>query len=94
MIKQREAELALAQTQLENATIEAPCDGIVTKRAVDEGQYITIAAPLCSVIDNSHLWVTANFKETQLTRMKEGLTVEVIADKLSLRFFHPERHQQ
>src|SRR6218665_116522 len=34
MIKQREAELALAQTQLDNATIEAPCDGIITKRSV------------------------------------------------------------
>jgi membrane fusion protein (multidrug efflux system) len=80
MVKQREAELALAQTQLENATIEAPCDGIVTKRAVDEGQYISIAAPLCSVIDNSHLWVTANFKETQVKKIKIGQEVDVKID--------------
>ena len=80
MVKQREAELALSQTQLKNATIEAPCDGIVTKRAVDEGQYISIAAPLCSVIDNIHLWVTANFKETQVKKIKVGQEVDIKVD--------------
>jgi membrane fusion protein (multidrug efflux system) len=80
MVKQREAELALAQTQLDNATIEAPCDGIVTKRAIEAGQYITIAAPLCSVVDNTHLWVTANFKETQVKKLKIGEEVDVKID--------------
>ncbi|MGZ4057010.1 MAG: HlyD family secretion protein, partial [Bacteroidia bacterium] len=80
MVKQREAELALAQTQLDYATIEAPCDGIVTKRAIEEGQYITIAAPLCSVIDNTHLWVTANFKETQVKKLKIGQEVDIKLD--------------
>jgi membrane fusion protein (multidrug efflux system) len=80
MIKQREAELALAQTQMDHAKITAPCDGIVTKRAVEEGQYITIAQPLCSTIDNSHLWVTANFKETQVHKIKPGQEVEVKLD--------------
>jgi membrane fusion protein (multidrug efflux system) len=80
MVKQREAELALSHTQLDNATIEAPCDGIATKRAVEEGQYITMSAPLCSVIDNSHLWVTANFKETQIKKLKIGQEVDVKVD--------------
>lgn len=80
MIKQREAELALAQTQLDHAKITAPCDGIVTKRAVEEGQYITIAQPLCSTIDNTHLWVTANFKETQVKKIKPGQEVDVKLD--------------
>lgn len=80
MVKQREAELALAQTQLDYATIKAPCDGIVTKRSVEMGQYITIAAPVCSVIDNTHLWVTANFKETQVEDIKPGQEVSVKVD--------------
>ncbi len=80
MVKQREAELALAQTQLDHAQIVSPCDGIVTKRAVEEGQYITIAQPLCSAIDNTHLWVTANFKETQIKKIKPGQEVEVKLD--------------
>jgi membrane fusion protein, multidrug efflux system len=80
MVKQREAELALAQTQLDHAKIVAPCDGIVTKRAVEEGQYITIAQPLCSAIDKTHLWVTANFKETQVKKIVPGQEVEVKLD--------------
>ncbi len=80
IVKQREAELILAQTQLDYATVEAPCDGIVTRRAIEEGQYITIAQPLCSVIDNIHLWVTANFKETQVKKIKPGQEVEIAVD--------------
>lgn len=80
LIKQREAELALAQTQLDNATIESPCDGIITKRAVEEGQYITIAQPLCSAIDKTHLWITANFKETQVKKLKPGQEVAIKLD--------------
>ena len=80
MVRQRETELALAQTQLDHSKITAPCDGIVTKRAVEEGQYITIAQPLCSAIDKTHLWVTANFKETQVKKIKPGQEVEVKLD--------------
>lgn len=80
MIKQRQAELALANTQLNNANIYAPCDGIVTKRAVEFGQYITVAQPLCSIIDNQHTWVTANFKETQVEHLKIGQPVEIKLD--------------
>jgi membrane fusion protein (multidrug efflux system) len=80
MVKQREAELALAQTQLDNATIEAPCDGIVTKRAVEEGQYISIGQPMCSTIDKTHLWVTANFKETQMNKLHPGEEVDIRID--------------
>ena len=80
MEKQREAELNLAKTQLNNANIIAPCDGIVTRRAVEVGQYITVAQPMCSVIDNSHLWITANFKETQVRKIKPGQTVNIVVD--------------
>jgi membrane fusion protein (multidrug efflux system) len=80
MIKQREAELLLAQNQLDNASVEAPCDGIVSKRAVEVGQYITVGAPMCSLVDNTNMWVTANFKETQLKRIKVGQKVEVKID--------------
>lgn len=80
LVRQRIAELALAQTQLDNATIESPCDGIITKRAIEEGQYITIAQPLCSVIDKTHLWITANFKETQVKKLKPGQEVKIKLD--------------
>lgn len=80
MIRQREAELKLAITQLDYTTIEAPCDGIVSKRSIEAGQFITIGSPLCSVIDNTTLWISANFKETQVSKMKVGQTVEIKID--------------
>lgn len=80
LVKQRETELILAQTQLDYATVEAPCDGIVSRRAVEVGQYITIGQPLCSVIDNTNLWITANFKETQVEKVKPGQDVKIKID--------------
>ncbi len=80
MVRQREAELTLAKIQLGNSVILSPCNGIVTKRAVEIGQYITVAQPLCSIIDNSHLWITANFKETQVEDIKLGQPVDVKID--------------
>lgn len=80
MVKQREAELALAQAQLDYAQVKSPCDGIVSKRAVEEGQYILIGQPLCSTVDNEHVWVLANFKETQLKKLKVGQPVEIDVD--------------
>jgi len=80
LVKQREAELILAKTQLDYATVEAPCDGIVSKRAVEVGQYITIGQPLCSEIDKTSLWITANFKETQVDNIKPGQPVEIEID--------------
>jgi membrane fusion protein (multidrug efflux system) len=79
-IKQREAELALAKKQLSYATVLAPCNGIVTKRAIQQGQYVTTGQSLCVVIDNEHYWISANFKETQLEKIKIGNEVEIELD--------------
>jgi membrane fusion protein (multidrug efflux system) len=80
LVKQREAELVLAQTQLEYATIKAPCDGIVTRRSVEEGQFVSIGQPLCSEVDKETFWITANFKETQVKNIKTGQEVEIKLD--------------
>src|SRR6478752_2649427 len=75
LIKQREAELAVANKQLSYATVLAPCNGVVTKRAIQQGQYITAGQSLCVVVDNDHFWISANFKETQLQHIKIGSEV-------------------
>lgn len=80
LIRQREAELKLAVTQLDYATIEAPCDGIVSKRSIEVGQYVSTGQSVCSAIDNTSLWVSANFKETQLENMRIGQPVEIKID--------------
>lgn len=80
LVRQREAELTLAKTQLGYSYVTAPASGIVTKRAVEAGQYITVAQPLCSTIDNTHLWITANFKETQVEKIHKGQEVKIKLD--------------
>ncbi len=80
LVKQRQAELTLVLTQLEYTKIKAPCNGLVSKRSVDDGQFITTGSPVCSEIDNQHLWITANFKETQVDRLHPGQLVEVSID--------------
>ena len=80
LVKQRNAELILAQTQLDYATVVAPSDGIVSRRSVEVGQYISIGQPLCSTIDNTTLWIAANFKETQVSKIKPGQLVDIKID--------------
>ena len=80
LVKQREAELALAKTQLNNTVIVAPFDGIISKKSVEVGQYMQAGSPLCSAVDFTHLYVTANFKETQIEAMKPGQEVDLKVD--------------
>ncbi|MBS1645920.1 MAG: HlyD family secretion protein [Bacteroidetes bacterium] len=79
-IKQRQAELDLAKKQLSYAYVLAPCNGIVTKRNVQKGQYVTNGQSLCMVINTDEFWITANFKETQLNKIKIGNEVEIELD--------------
>jgi membrane fusion protein (multidrug efflux system) len=79
-IKQREAELALAQKQLSYAYVVAPCSGIVTKRSFNQGQYLTVGQSLCVIVNTENYWITANFKETQLKKIKLGDEVEIELD--------------
>ena len=80
MKAQRQADVDYAKLQLSYINVIAPANGIATKKNVQLGQLVNAGSPLCAIVNDSNIYVTANFKETQLTRMKEGLTVEVIAD--------------
>lgn len=80
LVDERKAELKLAQEQLQRAYVLAPSDGIVTKRDVNQGQYVLSGQSLCAVVNESHLWVTANFKETQIRKMKPGQDAVISVD--------------
>jgi membrane fusion protein (multidrug efflux system) len=80
MVKQREAELALAQNQYNNTAVLAPFDGIISKKSIEVGQYLQIGAPVCSAVDVAHLFVSANFKETQIEEMRPGQEVDIHVD--------------
>ena len=80
MIKQREAELALAKSQLDYATITAPYNGVVSKKSVEPGQYLQPGQLTCSIIGSDSVWLVANFKETQIHNMKIGQQALVLVD--------------
>ena len=62
------------------ATLVAPVDGYVAKRSVQVGQRVQPGAPLMAVVPLHGVWVDANFKETQLTKMRIGQPVEIESD--------------
>lgn len=80
LVKQREAEYELAKLQWEYSFIKAPFDGVISKKSVEAGQYIQAGSPVCSAIDIQHIWVTANFKETQIGTVRPGQEVDVFVD--------------
>jgi membrane fusion protein, multidrug efflux system len=79
-VSQCEAQVLLAKCQLNYAIVHAPCNGIISKRTVQAGQYISTGQSLCALVDNEHLWVTANFKETQLKHIQIGEDVKIEMD--------------
>jgi membrane fusion protein (multidrug efflux system) len=74
------AALDQAQLNLGYTTIVAPVDGIVGKRSVDPGQNVSIGQDLMAIVPLRDIWVTANFKETQLEKMLPGQPVKVKVD--------------
>ncbi|RFM32644.1 HlyD family secretion protein [Chitinophaga silvisoli] len=80
IILQKQAALDAARERLRHAYVIAPFDGIVTKRNVQTGQFINAGQALCAVINHREFWVTANFKETQLNRIRPGQKVSVSVD--------------
>lgn len=79
-VEQRQAELDAAKLNLAYATVTAPTDGYVSKKNIQIGQLINIGQTLFSIVDERDMWVTANFKETQIEKMKVGQPVIVKVD--------------
>lgn len=80
LIKSRETQLELAKLRLSYAHIIAPISGKVGKVSIQPGQYIQPGQNLFSIVDNSHFWIIANFKETQLRNLSIGQTVKITLD--------------
>jgi membrane fusion protein, multidrug efflux system len=76
------ADRDLALLNLRYAEIRSPIDGVVGNRSARAGAYATVGAPLLAIVPAHGLWVDANFKESQLSRMGEGQPAEIIADVL------------
>jgi membrane fusion protein (multidrug efflux system) len=76
----KKAELRQAELNLQYAKIVAPVTGIVTNRTVEVGQNVQVGAEMMKIIPLEDLWVTANFKETQLKEMKPGQSATISVD--------------
>lgn len=77
-----EAQAALreAELNLEYTTIAAPISGRVTRRTVEVGQVVQPGQPLLAVVDVGHVWIVANYKETQLARVRPGQPASISVD--------------
>jgi membrane fusion protein (multidrug efflux system) len=74
-----EAELHQAELQKSYTKIPAPEAGRVTNKSIEPGNYVQVGQPLFAIVPQ-HVWVTANFKETQLSEMRPGQPAEVEVD--------------
>ena len=86
-VKTADVAVRDAELQLSYGKIYAPLSGRVTRKSVEPGDYVTVGQALLSIVPND-VWVTANYKETQLTRMQHGQPVEVEIDAFPGRTLH------
>lgn len=80
--------LAQAQLDLERTRIRAPDDGIVSRRSVEPGQVVQAGQPLLAITSLDDVWITANFKETQVGEMAPGQRADIDVDAFGSRTFH------
>ncbi len=80
MAAEKASDLDYAKLQRSYATVTAPISGVVSRKNVEQGQYVESGQTLLSVASDGGVWVVANFKETQLTHMKPGQDVEFEVD--------------
>jgi membrane fusion protein (multidrug efflux system) len=87
-VKQAQAALAQAELNLEYTTIKAPTDGIVSRKTVEVGQVLQVGQPIMALVALEQVWVTANFKETQLELIRVGQRAVVEVDALGGKEFN------
>ncbi len=80
VVQHRKAELDQALLNLEYTRVVAPIDGVVSGRTTEVGQNVQPGQELLKLVSLDDIWVTANFKETQLRHMKPGQKAEVEVD--------------
>lgn len=80
LAKQAEAVLREAELNLSYCTLVAPIEGIVSKKSVEIGQRVQPGQPLMAVVPLHHVYIEANYKETQLTDVRVGQPAEIRAD--------------
>lgn len=93
-IAQNDAGIELAKALLETAelnlsytVITAPCDGYASRKEIQIGQLVQPGQTLLDIVDGSEVWITANYKETQLVHIHPGSEVEIKVDAIPNKTF-------
>jgi membrane fusion protein (multidrug efflux system) len=79
-VQQKQAALEEAKLNLEYTVLRAPVSGLVSKKNAEPGMRVSPGQQVMAIVPLDDVWVTANFKETQLKRMKIGQEVEIKVD--------------
>jgi membrane fusion protein (multidrug efflux system) len=79
-VEQARAELAQAKLNLNYTKIVAPVNGIITKKSLEVAQNVSVGQNLMTLVSLDDIWITANFKETQLRMMRPGQKVKIHVD--------------
>jgi membrane fusion protein (multidrug efflux system) len=89
-IQQKEASLKGTELNLGYTKIYAPTDGYITKRTVEVGNQVQVGQPLLAVVPlaQDDIWISANYKETQLEKVKPGQKVEIKVDTFPGKKFY------
>jgi membrane fusion protein (multidrug efflux system) len=85
-VQAMKAQVDRAQLDLSYCKIISPVAGVVSKRTVDVGEHVSKGQRLITFADLSDLWVTANFKESQLRKMRAGQSVTISVDAFDQNF--------
>ncbi len=87
-IAAQQAALDLAKINLDYTRIVAPQDGVLGQRQARVGQYVTTGSLITTLVPLPNVWVIANFKETQITRMDVGQRAEISVDSFPGQVLH------
>jgi membrane fusion protein (multidrug efflux system) len=87
-VQQVRANLAQAELNLQYASVKAPVRGIVSKKGINNGQVVQPGQPLLAIVQVDDVWITANFKETQLRDMRPGQRAKVDVDAYGGRTYN------
>ena len=81
-IELAKAAIDLAELNLSYTIITAPCDGYTSRKSIQEGQLVQPGQTLLSIVDSNDVWVIANYKETQTSKMTIGQRVNIEVDAI------------
>lgn len=86
-VEQVRAQVAQAELNLQHTTLTAPTAGVIAHKNANPGQVVQAGQPLFAIVQMDDVWVTANFKETQLAHMRPGQRVTLHVDAYGGRTF-------